>query len=536
MNPGPALLRVLAPEEALVGVLRKMASQRGNVGPRVEIMTLDGPAGEVLRSLRTGGIQGPLGYVGRSEAEAFAAIEAGADDACVAEGLDVRRFIAFLDRVALRASHRREDEIRRADVAHREKLAALGTVVAGVAHEINNPLTVILMVGDALRAALGPLLAAQRETLRLVDRHTPASHDELVRLSELARTNASPAELDAMFDDVATSTKTITEIVRDLRIFARAEDGEKHEPVYLPDLVDHVLRIVGGSISSIATLELDYGPNIPVLLLPRGRLAQVFTNLLVNAAHAIAATPRPMHRVRLTIRCDGGALAASVADSGPGIAPEIVERIFDPFFTTKTGAGAVTGTGLGLSISRSILQSLGGDLVVESVHGDGATFIAIIPTAGRTAQSLPATTRRDPPASSGVMGHRPTVLVIDDEAAVLRSIAVALRGRFDLILAGDGQEAIDLLASGSHPDAVVCDITMPIVDGGAFFHWLRLHHPEFVSGVVFMTGDPASPAAARLAQYVGRPALEKPISRERLIGALTDLLEGPDRRAKDRPS
>jgi CheY-like chemotaxis protein len=128
------------------------------------------------------------------------------------------------------------------------------------------------------------------------------------------------------------------------------------------------------------------------------------------------------------------------------------------------------------------------------------------------------------------------VLVIDDEAAVLRSMAVALRGRFDVILAGDGQEAIDLLASGSHPDALVCDITMPIIDGSAFFHWLREHHPELVRGVVFMTGDLASPAAARLAQFVGRPALEKPISRERLIGVLTELLERPDRRAKDRPS
>jgi CheY-like chemotaxis protein len=127
------------------------------------------------------------------------------------------------------------------------------------------------------------------------------------------------------------------------------------------------------------------------------------------------------------------------------------------------------------------------------------------------------------------------VLVVDDEAAVLRSIAVALRGRFDVILAGDGQEAMDLLASGSHPNAVVCDITMPIVDGSAFFHWLRDNHPELVRGVVFMTGDPASPTAAQLAEYVGRPALEKPIGRDRLIGVLTELLERHDWRASDRP-
>jgi CheY-like chemotaxis protein len=360
------------------------------------------------------------------------------------------------------------------------------------------------------------LLQAQDAVFRLAARGGPASALEVGRVAEVAQTGAPSGELRAAIDDAGDALQTITEVVRDLRIFARSEDDDRTEPVYLPDLVDHVLRVVGKQITSGGTLERDYGTDVPWLLLPRSRLTQVLTNLLVNAAHAIAEVRRAVHRVRVSIRCDAEALALSISDTGPGIAGDIVERIFDPFFTTKRPEG---GTGLGLSISRSILRALNGDLIAESVHGEGATFIAIIPIEGRRVvhpmRSQPS--RRSSPSSA-----RSSVLVVEDEEPLLRSIAGALRQRFHVILAADGQEALDLLTSGSSPDVVLCDLGLPYVDGRRLYEWLVRNRPELSRRTLFMTASAAE--GARLADELGRPILEKPVTRDRLLVALDRLL------------
>jgi len=437
----------MAADEAASGELRRLSELRAGAGPQVEIFVIEGSPAEAVACHRAADSGEPLGMVARTEEAAFAALAAGADDACLTQVLDLHRFIAFLDRVALRARRRRETENRQAAVAHAEKLAALGTVVAGVAHEINNPLGLMILVNESIRSVVEPLLRAQQEIFRLAERGGPMTADELGWLARTAQTGSTGSEIRGSLDDVDAALRTINDVVRDLRIFGRADSEEKPEPIYLPDLIDQALRIVGKQITILATLERDYGPDLPRLLLPRTRLAQVLTNLLINAAHAIAEVKRPMHRVRISIRCDDEALALSISDTGPGIAPEVIERIFDPFFTTKRAEAATGGTGLGLSISRSILQALGGDLIVESVHGAGATFIAIIPLEGRRVSGPPHTH----PAAWRVSSAPPrsSVLVVDDEEPLLRTIASALRGRFDVMLAGDGQEAIDLLASGS---------------------------------------------------------------------------------------
>jgi signal transduction histidine kinase/CheY-like chemotaxis protein len=520
VNPEIPRVLLVVSDIQVAGQVRALAEAREGSGPPVAVTVTEGTPAEALARVHAMAGGRPLGMVVRTQEEVTAAIEGGADEACLAGGLDLHAFVAFVDRVLLRARRRRDVENAQASTLHSEKLAALGTLVAGVAHEINNPLTVVVMMSQSMRSMVEPLLRAQSEIFRLAGRHGPASPEELLRLAEIAQTGAKASELFALFDDVDSALDTIRDIVRGLRMYARTGDDEKLEPVELPELVDQVVRVVGKGIATDAALERDYARDLPALLLPRSRITQVLTNLLINAAQAIAQVDRPMHRVRVSARCDDEALALSVSDTGPGISPENIERIFDPFFTTKRLDGTGGGSGLGLSISRSILQSLGGDLLAESVHGEGATFIAIIPTEGRRVERR----SRTPGArESGPPNERASLLVVEDDEKILRSVALALRGRYDVILAGDGQEAIDLLSSGSTPDVVLSDVSMPLVDGPSLYEWIAIHLPALRGRVVFMTASLYDQEAQRAAN-TGRPVLEKPITRERLLAALREIL------------
>jgi signal transduction histidine kinase/ActR/RegA family two-component response regulator len=517
VNPGISPIRLLVQDEEIAAEASDLAAHREGGGLDLEIVVVHDSATDAVPRQRSTQATEPLAVIARTEAEAFAAVAAGADDACTLEGLTPARFVAFLDRVALRAIQRREAENRHAHAVQAEKLAALGTVVAGVAHEINNPLGIVILNVESTRSNVEPALRAQEEIFRLADRGTMATADEVRRLADMARAGAAPADVRADLDDVTTALQTIADVVKDLRIFARAGDSEKPEPIYLPDLVDQVLRIVGKQITSVAALERDYGADVPALLLPRSRLTQVLTNLLINAAHAIEEVRRPMHRVRISIRYDNEAIALSISDTGPGIAPDIVERIFDPFFTTKRGDRETGGSGLGLSISRSILHDIGGDLIVESVHGAGATFIAVIPTEGRRVLRHP---RFQAALGNAPANGRSSVLVVEDEEALLRSLATALRQRFHVLLAADGQEAIELLESGSSPDAILCDLSMPVVNGFELYAWLLENRPELARHVVFITANAADEAASTFFAQVEKPVLEKPVTRDRLLSAI----------------
>ena len=527
MSPETRVL-LLVSDASVADRIRTLAGGREGSGPPVAVSVAEGAPVEALKRAAAVTSGQPLGMIVATQEGIIAAIEGGADDACTAEGLDLHAFVAFVDRVALRARRRRDIENAQASTLHSEKLAALGTLVAGVAHEINNPLTVVVMMSQSMRSMVEPLLRAQAEIFRLASREGPATADELLHLAELAQTGARASELHSLFDDVDSALDTIRDIVRGLRMYARTGDDEKLEPIELPELVDQVVRVVGKGIATDAVLERDFERDLPALLLPRSRITQVLTNLLINAAQAIAQIERPVHRVRVTARCDDEVLALSVSDTGPGISPDNIERIFDPFFTTKRLDGAVGGSGLGLSISRSILQGLGGDLVAESVHGEGATFIAIIPTAGRRVErrsKSPSEVRE-----SSLPAARVSLLVVEDDEKILRSVALALRGRYDVILAGDGQEAIDLLSSGSAPDLVLSDVSMPVVDGPALYDWLASHRPALSRRLVFMTASVYDAEAQRAAK-TGRPVLEKPVTRERLLAALRDVLRASGDRA-----
>jgi CheY-like chemotaxis protein len=379
----------------------------------------------------------------------------------------------------------------------------------------------VLLAVDALRLVIGPALDASRELQRLAADGSALSPTEVAQLAARARNGAELDEVRQILDETSSHVQTIADIVRDLRIYARADDDEPPQLVHVPNLVNQVLRIVGREIATRGHVERDYAADLPLLVVPHSRIVQVVTNVLVNAAHAISEIERPVHRVRISVRADSEFVAVSISDTGPGIAAEALERIFDPFYTTKR-VGA--GTGLGLSISRAILRRLGGDLLAESVHGQGATFIALLPLPDQDA--LRAAHRGSVGERTRAPAHRrATVLVVEGDERLLRNYPRILHDHYDIIVATDGQEAIDLLTSGSVADAVLTDLALPEVDGRRLFAWLEEYRPQLARRTIFVTSCLDGEYRDFLGSLDNR-VIPKPATRGQLLQALGETLRG----------
>jgi signal transduction histidine kinase/CheY-like chemotaxis protein len=514
---------LLVPDEGSAEVLRQALAIRYQTtadGIYIEVVT--GSTEHVVSEARHRHGGAPIGYVATDEASALEALRHGADEAIAWPPHGEQSIQGFLDRTLLRATIRREREQLQASVVHREKLAALGTLVAGVAHEINNPLTALQLCTDACAALLAPALNVARELQALAARGSGVTTDQLERLNALARTGAPSQEGAALLEEMRFASQAIADIVRDLRIFARTDEGrEKKEVVDVADLIDQVLRLVSREFQSYGYVERDYSPEVAKVLVPPGRLSQVLINTLVNAAHAIREIERPSHHVRISTRSDNEHVAISITDTGPGIAPEALDHIFDPFFTTKR-VGA--GTGLGLSISRSLMQDMGGDLLVTSVHGEGATFILLIPVANKAAirEAMRSSTASIAPPKHR---ERPSVLFVDDDQGILRAYSRAFGRTCSVLLAGDGQEAIDLLRSGSSPDAVVTELALPELDGAALYRWISRERPGLARRIIFVTADSTTERYQSFVSHAGNPLLLKPVNAADLLEAINAAVQ-----------
>jgi signal transduction histidine kinase/CheY-like chemotaxis protein len=483
------------------------------------VIDSDAPRQAVARARQRFGGQ-PLAYMATSESGALEAIGSGADESLCFSAYEAQQVLVLLDRTEQRAALRDAADNERTSAVQAEKLAALGTVVAGVAHEINNPLAAVCLSAEYLKNALGPVLDVATEVTRVAAEKRGMTVDELARLATIASKAGRAVEGKRMLDDLLDLVDTIAAIVRDLRIYARSDESETPQLVNVPDLIDQVLRIVGSEITTRANVERDYPEDLPHLIVPRSRIVQVLTNILLNAAHAIQEVERPIHRVRIAVRADDEAVAISITDSGPGIAAEAIERIFDPFYTTKREG---RGTGLGLSISRSILLRLGGELVVDSVHGDGATFIAIIPLPERDKlhAALAKSASIAPPPL--VSPRRISVLVVDDDERLLRVYPRVLRDHYDVLVAVEGQEAIELISSGVHVDVVMTDLTMPDVNGEQLFRWLETARPDLARRTLFVSGI-ADAAQHKFLSSVPNIVLEKPVSGVDIFAAIERVM------------
>lgn len=393
----------------------------------------------------------------------------------------------------LRPAKRAEAEIReqRNALYQKEKLAALGSLLAGVAHELNNPLSIISGQTMMLREAM---------------------EDRAV---------ADWNGLIGRCDRVAVAADRCARIVRSFLAMARQREAER-TPTSLRKVVEEAVELLAyGMRSSGIEVECDWPGEMPVLLLDASQIHQVVLNLLVNAQQAIEQGGGAGRRVRIGFDIDrsGGTVSLTIDDNGPGVPEAIRGRIFDPFFTTKP-QGA--GTGIGLAVSRGLIEAHGGSLTLGDAPGGGARFTIRLPYEPALAVAAEAVA---PPGAPTPQASAQHVLIVDDDHAIAELLAeVAERIGFIATTVNSGDAAKERVAArAGRFDAILCDIRMPSGDGPAFYDWLQVQYPKLARRIGFVTGDTLGPFAGRFLARSGCPMLEKPFSLDDVRFFLADL-------------
>jgi two-component system NtrC family sensor kinase len=347
----------------------------------------------------------------------------------------------------------------------REKLVALGSLLAGVAHELNNPLSVVVA-----RAAI------------LEERDDPGTREAASKIRAAAERCAR--------------------IVRTFLAMARQQQPER-APVVISEVVAAALDITGYALkTSGIEVTLDLAGNVPPVLADADQLHQVFMNLIINAQQALQDQPR-RRKLTLTSRYDSGANAIriTVADNGPGIPDAVRNRIFEPYFTTKPLG---KGTGVGLAVCLGIVEAHGGSLTVGGGEGLGTIFTIVLPAGcsdgGSAEEAKPLNAR----------GGQRSALVVDDEVGVRETLAEILTSSgHRVVTAASGREALERMGEQRF-DVILTDIRMPGLDGRALYREIERRWPERAVRVVFVSGDTLTSTLRVFAEESGRPVIEKP--------------------------
>jgi signal transduction histidine kinase len=425
------------------------------------------------------------------EAVAVSAMKAGAQD-YVLKG-DLTRLPVAVER-ELREKELREEQTRmREQLVISERMASAGTLAAGVAHEINNPLA----VACANLEYLSDLLAQYTEAARDAD-----EGKRMTAFSESIR-------------DTREALDRIRDIVRDVKLFSRPEE-ETTGRVDVTRVVESAARMAWNEIRHRARLVKDYQPT-PMALANESRLGQVVLNLIVNAAQAMPEGHADDHELRVTTRTGrNGQVVIEVADNGAGIAKEHLDRIFDPFFTTKPIG---VGTGLGLSICQRIVTQLGGTIEVHSELGRGSLFrVRLLAAHQDHAQTETPSTPPAPPA-------RARVIIVDDEPALGRTLSRALEDTHDVEATTSAKELLARIAAGERFDVIVSDLMMPEMTGIELYEHLERAAPEQARRVVFLTGGAFTQTAREFLAKAQNPTLEKPLQRKELLSTIADVVQ-----------
>ena len=417
-----------------------------------------------------------------------------------------------LDRILVSVTDRTRQKAMEARLAQADRMATVGLLAAGVAHEINNPLAYILHNLQMLEEDLPRLTAAfrrcQTTALSSLDEHAAARFLDGLQMKEV------PADLTESAREAASGARRVRDIVRDLRSFSNTADDQL-TAVDINEAAECAVNIAFNQIKYRARLEKDYG-DIPAVRANEGRIAQVLLNLLVNAAHAIEEGAPAENVIKLRTWEDGGEVMIEVRDTGSGIAPDDVARMFEPFFTTKP---AGVGSGLGLSICQSIVSNLGGRIRVSSEVGRGTSIVIGIPAgAGPDDEEVGQQPEQHQPTSRG------RVLVVDDEISLGKAIGRMLKSRHEVVLASSGEEGKLLLAEDFAFDAVLCDLMMPGVSGMELHAWVADTHPELLERMIFMTGGAVTQEARRFRGQLPNQLLDKPFTPEVLFSSIDQVI------------
>ncbi|HEY2863891.1 MAG TPA: PAS domain S-box protein [Casimicrobiaceae bacterium] len=368
---------------------------------------------------------------------------------------------------------------QRESLYQREKLAALGSLLAGVAHELNNPLSVVVA-----RAVL---------------------------LEEQGDSATQAAALK-----IRTAAERCARIVRTFLAMARQQQPERG-PVAINTVIVEALDIAAYAIrTSSIEVSLDVAADIPPILADADQLHQVLLNLIINAQQSLQDHPAP-RRLSVKSRYERAAngIRVMVTDNGPGIAPHLQARVFEPYFTTKpTGMG----TGVGLAVSLGIVEAHGGTLTVQCPAGGGAVFTVALPVGVVNVTGVES----DPP--SKVSPRQRSIIVVDDEEEIREALAEILTGaRHRVVTVSSGREALQRI-SAEHYDVILTDMRMPDLDGRALFEEIEKRWPGRGARVVFVTGDTLASALREFVSESGRPVIEKPFLPNEVRRVIAELV------------
>ena len=358
-----------------------------------------------------------------------------------------------------------------------EKLSAIGQLIAGIAHDLNNPLASVVGFADFLRE-VPDVPAALREPLAVIQ-------EEAERASK---------------------------IVKNLLGFARKQEHQRR-PTNLASLLDNTLLLLRNQLMAHrveARIEVD--PDLPMPDIDPNQIQQVFVNLIHNAAQAIATSGRPgTIIVRARPWLDG--VAVEVIDDGPGMSESLASQVFEPFFTTKPEG---EGTGLGLSISQGIVREHGGRILLATEEDRGSTFTVQLPLATRPPAPQPDAGDRTPL-------RRLRVMVVDDEPHILHYMRATLEAWGHVpVVAADGREGLALMEDEDF-DLVISDLRMPRLGGREFYAEVTRLHPAMAPRIVFSTGDTVRGDTLAFLETLDRPYLHKPFSLAELRTLLADV-------------
>jgi len=405
--------------------------------------------------------------------------------------------IEFEGRPAVLGILRDATEVRdmRVQLAQADRLASLGVLAAGVAHEVNNPLTYVLSNLVDIGAALGAPSEGQ------LDR------DELGRWAAQALDGA----------------RRIRRIAKGLTTFARVDAGEAGS-VAVVSVLEDAMRLADSEIRSRARIVAEM-EDVPPVRGTAGQLAQVFLNVLLNAAQAIEPGDRQRESITVRVRSDGDEVHVSIADTGSGIEAKNLARLFEPFFTTKSRG---VGSGLGLSICQRIVQDFGGRIEVASTPGEGTTMTVVL-----LAEEAPPATPDSEIAAPRRAGR---LMVVDDDPAVLDSLRRLLQaGGHDVVALNSGEAAVEVLSEDGDFDLILTDLMMDGMSGIGLYEHLARTGPDLAERLTFVSGGAFDQATRDFLARVPNPQLSKPFELDSLLAFVADQLAARPRAPTSSP-
>jgi two-component system NtrC family sensor kinase len=367
-------------------------------------------------------------------------------------------------------------------------MSAIGQLIAGVAHDLNNPLASVVGFADLLGEA-----------------------------------EDVPERLEEPLAVIRQEAERASGIVRNLLSFARRQEGERQLQSIRPILESTILLLKNQLMAQHVELTFTAEPGLPEVEVHANQIKQVFVNIINNAAQAIRGADVSDGRVTVVAKCWLDGVAVSISDNGPGMPESVAQHVFEPFFSTKSEG---EGTGLGLSICQGIVKEHGGSMTVDPGLGTGATFTVELPgaAAARLATASDLVGEAESPAGAApATTERLRVLVVDDEPHILHYMQATLESwGHVVVLASDGSQALKRALTQPF-DLIICDLRMPRLGGREMYQTLAQMHPAVAGRMVFATGDTVRGDTLQFLERLGRPFLQKPFKLDELRRVLADV-------------